>query len=151
MRWPAARFVSALEQFNVPQRMRVPCKRERRHSGGACHGSTCERDFAFTWSCLNATVERTGMLATFVRCVLDKSTLKEVTRKQLADLDAISATPRGAQGGAEGGATSALEQYLHVSPYISLHLPISPHISLPISPRRDQRARAAACCARGAG
>ena len=38
----------------------------------------CERDFAFTWSCLNATVERTGMLATFVRCVLDKSTLKEV-------------------------------------------------------------------------
>eukprot|EP00964_Phaeocystis_antarctica_P051866 scaffold30302_cov48-Phaeocystis_antarctica.AAC.3 len=45
MRWPTSRFVSALEQFNVPQRMRVPCKRERRNSGGACHGSTCDHAF----------------------------------------------------------------------------------------------------------
>ena len=65
--------------------MRVPCNRERKQAGGACRGHTCERDFAFTWQCLNRTVERSGMLATFVRCVLDKSTLKEVrARRRLA-------------------------------------------------------------------
>ena len=74
-----------MEQFNIPPRMGVPCRRRRKREGGACRGHTCERDFAFTWQCLNRTVERSGMLATFVRCVLDKSTLKEVrARRRLA-------------------------------------------------------------------
>ena len=35
----------------------------RRRSGGRCYGQTCERDFRFTWQCLNHTVHRWGMLA----------------------------------------------------------------------------------------
>jgi hypothetical protein len=47
MRWPAARFTSALEQFWIPQQTGVPCSRIS-SSGGRCHGQTCERDFKFT-------------------------------------------------------------------------------------------------------
>mmetsp|Transcript_9792 Transcript_9792/g.32653 ORF Transcript_9792/g.32653 Transcript_9792/m.32653 type:complete len:260 (-) Transcript_9792:821-1600(-) len=49
VRWPPSRFTSALEQFSIPQRTGVPCKRTRRESGGRCHGRTCERDFDFSW------------------------------------------------------------------------------------------------------
>ena len=69
--------------------MRSPAISPSRHPATATLAATlalalrrCERDFAFTWSCLNATVERTSMLATFVRCVLDKSTLKEARMAQ---------------------------------------------------------------------
>ena len=43
MRWPVARFTSALEQFNMPQQTGVPCSRTRAKQGGVCHGHTCER------------------------------------------------------------------------------------------------------------
>ena len=121
VRWPPSRFTSALEQFSIPQRTGVPCKRTRRESGGRCHGRTCERDFDFSWRrsaargrggamagcsegqhavgdrrCLNESAPRYGMLATTTRCLLgtsidNQATLLDRTRAQLSDLDAISA------------------------------------------------------------
>ena len=58
MRWPVARFTSALEQFNLPQQTGVPCSRSRAKTGGACYGQTCDRDFKFSWFCLNTSVHR---------------------------------------------------------------------------------------------
>ena len=46
----------------MPQQTGVPCKRNRNKKGGRCYGQTCERDFKFTWQCMNQTVERFGML-----------------------------------------------------------------------------------------
>ena len=100
MRWPASRFVSAMEQFNIPPRMGVPCRRRRKREGGACRGHTCERDFDFTWACLNTSVERSGMLATYVRCIMDTDRPKELRRKQIDDLRRIAAAGAGAGGSA---------------------------------------------------
>lgn len=85
MRWPVARFMSALEQFAIPQATRVPCRRIR-SQGGACFGQTCERDFKFSWECLNTSVPRQGMLAAFVRCLFDKSTAAQRRAAMLSDL-----------------------------------------------------------------
>lgn len=89
MRWPAARFLSAVEQFNLPQQTGVPCSRTRRKSGGRCYGMTCERDFRFSWHCLNTSVPREGMLATFVRCAFDQRSPTERAASRLADLDGM--------------------------------------------------------------
>lgn len=62
--WPfplVARFTSALEQFNMPQQTGVPCSRTRDSEGGACFGHTCERDYRFSWFCLNSSVNRQGV------------------------------------------------------------------------------------------
>ena len=110
MRWPASRFVSAMEQFNIPPRMGVPCRRRRKREGGACRGHTCERDFDFTWACLNTSVERSGMLATYVRCIMDTDRPKELRRKQIDDLKRIAAAGRGGAGGSGSGAGAADEE-----------------------------------------
>lgn len=96
MRWPAARFTSAIEQFDIPQQTGVPCRRNRRRSGGRCYGQTCERDFKFTWSCMNRTVHRVGMLASTIRCLMANPSGRAPTRaaiasRRAADLDAIVA------------------------------------------------------------
>ena len=85
MRWPPARFTSALEQFSMPQQTNVPCTRSRRESGGACYGHTCERDFKFSWQCMNRTVPRFGMLATVMRCLVDKSDPAQRASSRLAE------------------------------------------------------------------
>ena len=90
MRWPPSRFTSAVEQFDMPQQTGVPCKRNRRRSGGRCYGQTCERDFKFTWQCMNQTVHRFGMLATFVRCLMDPSAPDEQAAHRLSDLDEMA-------------------------------------------------------------
>lgn len=90
MRWPPARFTSALEQFSMPQQTGVPCSRTRALRGGACYGHTCERDFRFTWNCMNQTVHRFGMLATVMRCLVDRSSAAERATVRLADLRAMS-------------------------------------------------------------
>lgn len=58
VRWPPARFTSAVEQFGLPMRTGVPCSKWLARAGGACHGHTCERDFSFSWTCLNASVRQ---------------------------------------------------------------------------------------------
>ena len=96
MRWPPSRFTSAVEQFDIPQQTNVPCKRNRRRSGGRCYGQTCERDFKFTWQCMNQTVHRFGMLSTFMRCLMSEPdkpvpTRQAQAKRRIADLDAILA------------------------------------------------------------
>ena len=92
MRWPAARFTSALEQFWIPQQTGVPCSRIS-SSGGRCHGQTCERDFTFTWTCMNQSVDRFGMLAATMRCLVDRADAPERATRRLADLSAIGSRP----------------------------------------------------------
>jgi len=92
MRWPAARFTSALEQFWIPQQTGVPCSRIS-SSGGRCHGQTCERDFKFTWTCMNQSVDRFGMLAATMRCLVDRVDASERATRRLADLSAIGSRP----------------------------------------------------------
>ena len=99
MRWPPSRFTSAVEQFDIPQQTGVPCRRNRRRTGGRCFGQTCERDFKFSWACMNRTVHRTGMLATFVRCLMAEPSRAAPTRaaqatRRAADLDAIAAASK---------------------------------------------------------
>ena len=101
MRWPAGRFTSALEQFSMPQQTGVPCTRNRAQTGGACHGMTCERDFKFTWRCMNRTVDRAGMLAAVVRCLIDRSNPEERAARRLADLEAIGQRPPPSRAAAE--------------------------------------------------
>ena len=107
MRWPPARFTSALEQFDIPQQTGVPCAKNRRKRGGACYGQTCDRDFKFSWSCLNRTVHRFGMLATFVRCAFDRSPPAVRAAQRLADIDAVAAA---APSGAPAGAAAARDR-----------------------------------------
>lgn len=92
MRWPVARFTSALEQFGIPQNT-VPCTRTHHARRGTCYGHTCEADFHFSWRCMNHSVDRPGMLATVIRCLMDRSDEAERVAHRLADLDAISAKP----------------------------------------------------------
>ncbi|KAL1528123.1 hypothetical protein AB1Y20_009487 [Prymnesium parvum] len=91
MRWPVGRFMSALEQFSLPQQTGVPCRRTRAARGGACFGQTCERDFHFSWVCLNTSVPRQGMLAAFVRCLFHKASAAKRREAMLADLAATRA------------------------------------------------------------
>jgi hypothetical protein len=91
MRWPPSRFTSAIEQFDIPQQTGVPCARNRRRSGGRCFGQTCERDFRFTWTCLNRTAHRVDMLATVMRCLMGERDRGVHARRRLADLDAMVA------------------------------------------------------------
>ena len=96
MRWPPARFTSAVEQFDIPQQTGVPCRRNRRRSGGKCYGQTCERDFKFTWTCMNKTVHRVGMLATTMRCLMadpnqPAASRASMAKRRIADLEAIAA------------------------------------------------------------
>lgn len=105
-RWPAARFVSALEQFSLPTRLGLPCSKVKRMEGGECHGHTCERDFAYSWRCLNESATRTGMLAVHMRCLQARP--KSLVEGTEAQIDALRVMEESlAKDGSGGDAASA--------------------------------------------